>query len=240
VRTCAAFLLLALAPGAAAAQTADEPSAPVRLLRDVALDYKNFLSIDSAKTLTIGGFAAGAVHAGDEAIAGWVQNGGGDATLTGGDTYGQQLVQLPLAFAWWTIASAAGSERHAATGRDLVRAQISVVSWTYAIKVATDRTRPNGDARSFPSGHASNSFATATVLQQHYGWKIGLPAFLLASYTGVSRITANQHWASDVVFGAAVGIASGRTATLQLRGARVTMAPLAVPGGGGVLVSTSR
>ena len=31
----------------------------------------------------------------------------------------------------------------------------------------------------------------------------GLPAFAAAAYTGVSRVAANQHWASDVVFGAA-------------------------------------
>ena len=56
----------------------------------------------------------------------------------------------------------------------------------------------------------------------------------------MSRVTANQHWASDVVFGAAVGIAAGRTVTIQLRETRLSLGLLAVPGGGGVLVSTSR
>ena len=119
---------------------------------------------------------------------------------------------------WWAIAAAAGSERHAETGRDLLRAQISVASWTYAIKLATDRTRPNGDPHSFPSGHASTSFATAMVLQDHFGWKVGLPAFVVASYTAASRVADNQHWTSDVVFGAALGIASARTVTIKFAG----------------------
>jgi membrane-associated phospholipid phosphatase len=78
------------------------------------------------------------------------------------------------------------------------------------------------------------------VLQEHFGWKLGVPAFAAAAYTAVSRITANQHWASDVVFGAAVGLASGRTVTIRLRDARFSLAPLAVPGGGGVLVTALR
>ncbi len=55
-----------------------------------------------------------------------------------------------------------------------------------------------------------------------------------------SRVAANQHWASDVVFGASVGMASGRTVTIHLRDTRLALAPLAVPGGGGVLVTALR
>jgi len=245
-KSLAVVLVLTAAPvgaqpsdGGTAAQAPDTGNVATRLIRDVASDYKNFLSVDTAQRITIGAFAAGAVHAADEEIASSIQEGNG-TTLAGGATYGSQLLHLPVAAAWWAIASAAGSSRHAAAGRDLLRAQISVVSWTYAIKYATDRTRPNGDPRSLPSGHASTSFATATVLQTHYGWKLGLPAYIAATYSGVSRIYENQHWASDVVLGAAVGIASGRTATVRLRRTQMTVAPLAVPGGGGVMFTTLR
>jgi membrane-associated phospholipid phosphatase len=214
-----------------------EPGEPVRFLRDVASDYKNFFSKDTALWLGIGGGAALAVHTADDSIAESVQEHG-ETTLPGGATYGSQWLHIPVAIGWWTVAAAAGSERHAATGRDLLRAQIAAVSWTYAIKLAADRTRPNGDPHSFPSGHASTSFATAMVLQEHYGWKVGLPAFLVAGYTGVSRVTVNQHWASDIVFGAAVGIVSGRTVTVRLRKARLSLAPLAVPGGQAVVLTT--
>jgi membrane-associated phospholipid phosphatase len=78
------------------------------------------------------------------------------------------------------------------------------------------------------------------VLQEHLGWKVGLPAFAAAAYTAASRVAVNQHWASDVVFGAAVGLASGRTVTIRLREARLSVSPLAVSGGGGVLVTALR
>jgi len=207
-----------------------------RFVRDVGSDYKNFFSVETGLWLGIGGGAALAMHAADDSIQ-QSATGPNAISLPGGSIYGSQLFQIPVAAALWGIASAAGSERHAEAGRDLLRAQISVASWTYLIKVVAQRKRPDGSNYSFPSGHASASFATAMVLQEHYGWKVGLPAFLAAGYTGASRITDNQHWASDVVFGAFLGMASGRVVTLQLRQARVTLAPLAVPKGGGVVVT---
>jgi membrane-associated phospholipid phosphatase len=242
MRGSLAALILLMLPGLAAGQPAagaNDTNGAVRLLHDVAIDYKNFLSVENAEILAVGGAAAGGVHAIDHPVSDWVV-ANNPATLTGGYEYGSQLLQIPVAVAWWAIASAAGSDRNADAGRDLLRAQLSVVSWTYAIKYAADRTRPNGDPRGFPSGHASTSFATAMVLQEHYGWKLGLPGFLMATYTAASRIGANEHWMSDVVFGAAVGMASGRTATLHLRTTRVAIAPLAAPGGGGVLVTVER
>jgi membrane-associated phospholipid phosphatase len=230
---------IVLLPASAVAQTADDSNAAVRLLKDVGGDYVHFFSLENAEILGLGGAAAGGAHAVDDTVAHWVQTNQ-PSTWVGADTYGSQLVHIPVAIAWWAIAGLAGSEKNADAGRDLLRAQLSVVSWTYAIKYATDRTRPNGDPRGFPSGHASTSFASAMVLQEHYGWKLGLPAFLLASYTGASRVIANQHFTSDVIFGAAVGMASGRTVTLHLRNTRVSIAPLPVPGGGGVLVTALR
>jgi len=239
VRRLLAGAVVVLLPAAAHAQSADDGNAASRFLRDVARDYKNFLSIENAEWLTLGGAAAGGAHAADEPVANWVQTSQ-PSTWVGGNEYGSQWVHIPVAIAWWAIAGLAGSEKGADAGRDLLRAQISVVSWTYAIKYPVDRTRPNGDPRGFPSGHASTSFASAMVLQEHYGWKLGLPAFLLAGYTAGSRVIANQHFVSDVVFGAAVGMASGRTVTLHLRDTRVSVAPLPVPGGGGLLITASR
>ena len=81
---------------------------------------------------------------------------------------------------------------------------------TYGIKFATKRSRPDrSNKRSFPSGHTSNSFLGATVIQNIYGADIGIPAYLLASITGLSRINDNKHYLSDVIFGAALGIGIG-------------------------------
>jgi membrane-associated phospholipid phosphatase len=230
------------ADAAATAVAPDDPPSgggmATRFIRDVGSDYKNFFSVETALWLGAGGGAALAVHPADQDIADAAQRAGN--TMPGGSVYGSQYFQLPVAMAWWAIGSAAGSDRNAETGRDLLRAQISVASWTYAIKLATNRTRPNGDSHSFPSGHASASFATAMVLEDHFGWKAGLPAFILASYTAASRVVENDHWTSDVVFGAALGVACARTVTIKFRESRVSIAPVAVPKGGAVMVSVVR
>lgn len=201
----------------------------ISFLRDLGHDYRNFFSTETALWLGAGGGAAWAVHAADQSLADSVQRNG--PSLPGGDVWGSQGLQVPLAIAWWITGAAAGSDKQATVGRDLLRGQLLQVGWAYGIKYATDRTRPNGDPRSLPSGHATTSFTTAMVLQEHFGWKIGLPAFLAAAYTGASRVTDNQHWASDVVFGAALGMASGRTVTLHLRDTRFSMSAVPVPRG---------
>jgi len=211
-------------------------SAFSRFIKDVGSDYKNFFSKETAIWYGAGLGAAGLVHLADDEIREALEDPSEPAmhAFEGGDKYGNVSVQLPLAVGWWALGSAFGSARGADAGRDLLRAQINAATWTYAIKFAVNRTRPNGDPRSFPSGHASAAFATAMVLQEHYGWKVGLPFFAGATYTGLSRISADKHWASDVVFGAAVGMASARTVTLHLRRHKITLAPFSVPRGGGL------
>ena len=67
---------------------------------------------------------------------------------------------------------------------------------TYGIKFATGRTRPDeSNRRSFPSGHTSNSFLTATIANEIYGNKVGIPAYTLACITGLSRLHDNKHYA---------------------------------------------
>jgi hypothetical protein len=207
-------------------------------MKDVFGDYKNFFSKETAFWYGGGLAAAGLVHLADEDIREALADPPEVAAtaLEGGDKYGNLTCQVPLAIGWWVIGHAMGSARGADAGRDLLRAQINAASWTYAIKFAVNRDRPNGDKRSFPSGHASATFATAMVLQKHYGWKVGVPFFLGATYTSISRISANKHWASDVVFGAAVGMASARTVTIHLRKQKISLVPIVVRGGGGFAV----
>jgi hypothetical protein len=214
----------------------------MRFFRDVAGDYRQFvLSTETAVWLGVGGSAALALHAADEAVRDELQGPDGPSTsLDGGQQYGNLAVQVPLAIGWWALGHVTGSDRETGAGRDLVRGQISAVSWTYALKYSVNRTRPNGDPRSFPSGHASATFATAAVLRQHYGWKAGVPALALASYTAASRVADDKHWLSDAVFGAFLGATSGRTVTVRLRSHRLTVMPWPLPGGAGVLISAVR
>jgi membrane-associated phospholipid phosphatase len=76
------------------------------------------------------------------------------------------------------------------------------------LKPTVDRTRPNGGHYSFPSGHSASAFAGAAFLQRRYGWKLGVPATIAASFVAWSRVESNNHYTSDVVAGAAIGIAA--------------------------------
>ena len=104
----------------------------------------------------------------------------------------------------------------------------------YALRYSIRRVRPDDTSFSFPSGHTAVSFASATVLQRHFGWKIGVPAYALASYVGASRIQAKRHYFSDVAFGAALGIVAGRSVTVGRGDGCFAVPPMAAPGGGGV------
>lgn len=89
----------------------------------------------------------------------------------------------------------------------LAGAYASTMAVVYTLKPTIDRTRPDGGNHSFPSGHTASAFAGAAFIQRRYGWRVGAPAYAIASYVGVSRVEANRHHPSDVVAGAAIGIA---------------------------------
>lgn len=62
---------------------------------------------------------------------------------------------------------------------------------------------------SFPSGHTSNAFATATTLSLTFKkWYVTVPAYLWATASGYSRLYLGQHYPTDVLAGAAVGVGS--------------------------------
>lgn len=65
---------------------------------------------------------------------------------------------------------------------------------------------------SFPSGHTTVAFAAATVFALEYKDKPVIPiiAYSAATMIGLSRITENKHWATDVFVGAALGYLTGR------------------------------
>jgi len=241
---CATAILIAAmardAPALRQPPAAYEPGGFRRFAGDVAHDYRNIFSMDNLPWAVAGATATAAFVPVDEEL----REATAEPTplaLKPGATYGNLAFQFPLAITWWIVGHASDSLRAADAGRDLVRAQISAMSWTYVIKYAVDRTRPNGDPRSFPSGHTSATFATATVLQEHYGWKVGVPFYALATYTAAERVMNDKHWASDVAFGAVVGVLSGRTVTRHLRGGgRVTLGARALPGGGEVVVHVLR
>jgi membrane-associated phospholipid phosphatase len=104
----------------------------------------------------------------------------------------------------------------------------------YGLKEAFPERRPDGsDRKSFPSGHASVAFAAAASLENRYGWKAGIPAFIVATFVGAARVEARKHHWYDSVAGAAVGTASGFLITSK-RNDSVRLVPWADSGGGGL------
>lgn len=62
---------------------------------------------------------------------------------------------------------------------------------------------------SFPSGHTSVAFATATSLSLNYHrWYVIAPSFLWATTVAYSRMDLGVHYPSDVLAGAIIGVAS--------------------------------
>lgn len=99
---------------------------------------------------------------------------------------------------------------------------ISRVAIDLPLKALTGRTRPIdgegshhfkffGKGDSFPSGHATQAFAIASVVAAHTD-KIWLQggAYGLATLVGLARVQRREHWLSDVVAGGLLGTAVGR------------------------------
>jgi membrane-associated phospholipid phosphatase len=89
---------------------------------------------------------------------------------------------------------------------------------TYTLKFAIDKTRPNGESQSFPSGHATISFTSAEFMRKRYGWEYGLPAYALAMFVAYSRVESGQHYTIDVIGGTAIGILSSYLITRPYKG----------------------
>lgn len=80
---------------------------------------------------------------------------------------------------------------------------------TLLLKYTVKEWRPDhSNQHSFPSGHSAVTFASATYLQRRYGWKWGVPAYVISTYVGWGRCFAKKHYWYDVLAGAAIGAGS--------------------------------
>src|SRR3546814_3323555 len=76
----------------------------------------------------------------------------------------------------------------------------------------------------------------AATLQNRYGWKVGVPAQIVAAFVGLSRVEARKHHVHDVLVGAAIGEASGFLITRRAND-RIQVFPWGDTKGGGVAVT---
>lgn len=186
------------------------------LLKLVGNDFKNFFSFPTMRVMAF--TAIGAI-----AAAPWdregVNNGFNIPTtlFESGNIMGGVLFQAGAGLGTYTLGKAIHNQKLAMVGRDIVRTQILSQALVQTVKFTVRRERPDASNRqSFPSGHSASAFATATVLQRHYGWKAGVPAYAFGSYVALARMAWNRHHLTDVVMGAGFGIASARTVTMNV------------------------
>lgn len=72
------------------------------------------------------------------------------------------------------------------------------------------KQRTHAGPMSFPSGHTTAAFATATSLSLSVKkWEVVVPAYLYAGLVGYSRMRLGVHYPSDVLAGTLIGIGSG-------------------------------
>jgi membrane-associated phospholipid phosphatase len=121
--------------------------------------------------------------------------------------------------AFLAIGKLGGNEHMVDTGERGFQAAIYSTVVMQGLKILTNRTRP-GDGgtgsfwsggTSFPSGHAMETWALAKVISDEYPnkrfVKIGMYSF--ATAVSLSRLTAERHYASDVLVGSALGYMIG-------------------------------
>ena len=204
------------------------------LVGDIGGDFRHLLSKDAAIWSAVGAGTALALHPLDDDLNEKMA-GSDTAVFAPGRVIGYGAVQIGAAVGTWAIGRAVDKRgRVAHLGLDLLRAQIVTQSITYGLKYSVRRERPDGSSGyAMPSGHASTTFATATVLARHLGWKAAVPTYAVATYVAASRLHDNRHYLSDVIVGATLGVVAGRTVTRHGK-SDYAMVPLPGPGVVGV------
>ena len=189
----------------------------------------------------------------DEPVQQWVTNPANRSSTVDGIAnttryFGQVQVVVPVTAGIIVAGLVTGNQGVFHSGLRIGASMAVATIVTGAAKYALGVERPyqTGEPGDFDplsgnasmwSGHTALAFSFATSLSQeiHRPWATaGL--YTLATATALSRVYQNQHWASDVLIGAAVGIASAKLATGRwtIFGLRAPV-PLATPNGVGVM-----
>src|SRR5436309_7385616 len=206
------------------------------MLKELVVDVKNLPSRENLMWVGIGSGLALAAHPLDDNVnRKLVGNHTAENVFKPGEILGGLGTLLGSATAVYAVGRLADAPRVSHVGMDLIRALAISEGLTQALKYTTRRERPDHSGRnSFPSVHAADTFAFATALERHLGWRYFVPAYTFASYVAISRLPENRHCLSDTVFGASVGIIAGRTVTSH-EAAPFPLAVTSVPGGVAVI-----
>jgi len=151
-----------------------------------------------------------------------------------GSVLGSPLLHFGVALTAYGYSVAAEDDELYGFSKSLTQALILNGLVTSGLKAAAHDYSPNGEAWAWPSGHTSSTATVAAVAWEYYGWKAGLPLYLVTGFVAASRLEDREHWLSDVVFGAALGAVIGHSVAQgrQLEVGGFTVLPYVHPEGG--------
>jgi len=168
---------------AAFVQNAPPPAEPEHtgfraLFSDTVSDFKSFPQRQSTWViLGVGGAAALAVSPADKHLNAHLQSDFSRKFFAPGKWIGNPYVVTGTAVGLWAIGryvephpkGGPRTSKIAHIGFDLMRTQLVSQAFVQGLKYTVRRDRPTGECCAFPSGHAAWAYATAAVLERHFG-----------------------------------------------------------------------
>jgi hypothetical protein len=127
------------------------------------------------------------------------------------DMAGNPGIHFAATGVWYVVASQKKDDLNIQRSWVMMRALAVTGATTLALKGIVNNDTPNHHNYAWPSGHTASSFCAASVLDEFYGPKIGIPAYLAAGFVGYRMMDSGDHWASDVLFGGVLGYIVGHT-----------------------------
>jgi len=215
--------------------------------------------LSSKQWLFAGGISLAGVfvYSQDEQIRNYFQKnhskGANDFSKHFCEPFGSGLYSLPLLAGFFSYGAIAKDSRAKFVALTGLKAFVISTGFTQVIKQLTHRHRPDQnnlpnpkiwdgpfsdiEYTSFPSGHSAAIFSIATVIASEYNDTFWVPivSYTIAGLASVSRIYDDEHWASDVFFGAILGYAIGKL-VYNNSGKRFTFSPVSSSGGFGFSV----
>ena len=174
------------------------------------------------KYWVIFGAVTGGLIASDKSTGHWLPNSSTQVSVSNyASDIGSAYSLIPMTAGFYFLGTAFHDDHFRETGLIGFETLIDVNLVAEAIKLVADRARPlegNGKGQfesspngrwnsSFPSGHAINTWALASVIAHQYRHKkyVQVLAYGLAATVDVSRVGARKHFPGDVVAGSAMG-----------------------------------
>ncbi|MCG8485696.1 MAG: phosphatase PAP2 family protein [Clostridia bacterium] len=173
------------------------------------------------------------------------------------EPFGKGLYAIPIVTGLYLHGTIANNEKSKRVAMDAVKTYVLTVATVAVMKYTFKRHRPHhnvetdprkwdgpfGDSqyKSFPSGHTAVAFSLATYFSLAYKDKlwVGITSYTMASLVGFQRIHSDNHWASDVLFGAVIGWSIGKLVfNKSLEKHNITLLPVSQHGIGLTLVKT--